>query len=144
FAAFLVVLLADFCVPFAWASLPGAFFSDTSVSFLVAFRRSGKEAALPSPPPRRTGQAPCRCSRLKHETTHLSRHAVNHSGFCRPRLIRGRSAVSGLLVFLDPLEDEHNVPGVLCIEGPGPVACRGAGGSHADDPLASLDFVDAE
>jgi len=33
------VLLADFCVPFAWASLPGAFFSDISVSFLVAFRR---------------------------------------------------------------------------------------------------------
>src|SRR5712691_5584358 len=39
FAAFLVVLLADFCVPFAWASLPGACFSDISVSFLVAFRR---------------------------------------------------------------------------------------------------------
>src|SRR5262245_65068164 len=34
-----VVLLADFCVCFAWASLPGAFFSDISVSFLVAFRR---------------------------------------------------------------------------------------------------------
>src|SRR5262249_11533750 len=30
FAACLVVLLADFCVPFAWASLPGAFFSDIS------------------------------------------------------------------------------------------------------------------
>src|SRR6266571_1550518 len=39
FTAFLVVLLADFCVPFAWASLPGASFSDISVSFLVAFRR---------------------------------------------------------------------------------------------------------
>src|SRR6266542_1885208 len=39
FAAFLAVLLADFCVPFAWASLPGASFSDISVSFLVAFRR---------------------------------------------------------------------------------------------------------
>src|SRR5207253_4850317 len=36
FAACLVLLLADFCVPFAWASLPGAFFSDISASFLVA------------------------------------------------------------------------------------------------------------
>ncbi len=39
FAACLVALLADFCVPFAWASLPGAFFSDISVSILVALRR---------------------------------------------------------------------------------------------------------
>src|SRR5262245_9544130 len=33
------VLLAGCCVPFAWALLPRAFFSDISDSFLVAFRR---------------------------------------------------------------------------------------------------------
>ncbi len=39
FTVCLVVLLADYCVLFAWTSLPRAFFSDISVSFLVAFRR---------------------------------------------------------------------------------------------------------
>src|SRR5262249_52771295 len=34
-----VVLLVGFCVPFASASLPGAFFSDISASFPVAFSR---------------------------------------------------------------------------------------------------------
>ena len=33
-----VGLLADFCLPFAWAGLPGPLFSDMSVSFLAAFR----------------------------------------------------------------------------------------------------------
>jgi hypothetical protein len=35
---------------------------------------------LPAPPPLRTGRAPFRCIRLKHEPTHLSRHAVNLMG----------------------------------------------------------------
>src|SRR5262249_13348351 len=42
-----VVLLADFCVFFAWVSLPGAFFSDISVSFLVAFRRRPPKLTCP-------------------------------------------------------------------------------------------------
>jgi len=42
--------------------------------------RSGKEVTLPPPPPLRTGQAPFRCIRLKHETTHLSQHAANLIG----------------------------------------------------------------
>src|SRR5437879_9429388 len=50
FAACLVVLLADFCVPFAWASLSGAFFSDISVSFLVAFRRRPRRCSRRPPP----------------------------------------------------------------------------------------------
>ena len=41
---------------------------------------SGKEVLLPAPPPLRTGRAPFRCIRLKHEPTHLLRHAVNLIG----------------------------------------------------------------
>ena len=42
--------------------------------------RSGKEVLLPAPPPLGTGRAPFRCIRLKHEPTHLLRHAVNLIG----------------------------------------------------------------
>src|SRR5262245_2284708 len=43
-------------------------------------RRSGKEVLSPAPPPLRTGRAPFRCIRLKHETTHWLWHAVNLLG----------------------------------------------------------------
>src|SRR5262249_55057521 len=50
-AAFLAarpaVRLADFCAPFAWASLPGPSFSDIGVSYPVVLRGANDPAHLP-------------------------------------------------------------------------------------------------
>src|SRR5438132_8358199 len=50
---------------------------------------------------------------------------------CRHGQCRGCAAVSGLFVLLDPLEDEHDVGGVLGGEVLRPVARRTARGRHA-------------